>query len=189
MSISRFILQQQGVDIGDTRTQNNCMSREMTLDEILEEAVAFRAAFDAVQMATVSPEGIPDASYAPCVLDDEGRCHILISGLAQHTKNLHALPVASLMWIEERASARNPFARRRLVLQCRAESIGRERPEWEALLGRMESEHGNTVPLLAGLPDFVLYRLDAIDGNYVRGFAQAHPVTGNALVTAERRTR
>ena len=165
------------------------MSREMTLEELQQEAIAFRENLNAVMLATTSPEGIPDASYAPCVLDDEGRCHLLISGLARHTTNLLASPVASLMWIEEQESARNPFARRRLTLQCRARPIEREKPAWNGMLGLMEQRLGNTVSLLAGLPDFVLFRFDALEGSYVRGFAQAHPVTGNDLVMAERRTR
>jgi hypothetical protein len=53
---------------------------------------------------------------------------------------------------------------------------------------QMEAQLGNTVPLLAGLPDFMLFRFDALDGDYVRGFAQAYPVTGNDLIMSERRT-
>jgi putative heme iron utilization protein len=93
------------------------------------------------------------------------------------------------MWIEDKTSSRNAFARRRLTLQCKAESIKRDSRTWDRILGRMEEQHGNTVPLLARLPDFMLFRFDAIEGNYIRGFAQAHPVTGNDLVIAGRRTR
>lgn len=165
------------------------MTREISPEALQREAVDFRAGFDAVTLATAAPDGTPDASYAPCILDEQGRCHVLVSQLAQHTKNLLAHPVASLMWIEERESARNPFARRRLVLRCGALHIERDSEEWQAVIGRMEHELGNTVPLLAGLGDFMLYRFEALDGNYVRGFAQAYPVTGNTLVMAERRTR
>ena len=121
--------------------------------------------------------------------DDDGRCHVLISQLAQHTQNLLKHPFASLMWIEERDAARNPFARRRLVLRCGALHIGRDTDDWNSIIARMEERLGNTVPLLAGLGDFMLFRFDALDGNYVRGFAQAHPVSGNDLVIAERRRR
>ena len=93
------------------------------------------------------------------------------------------------MWIEDKKSSRNPFARRRLVLQCRAEIIERDSKEWTHTLKQMEKHLGITVPLLASLPDFMLFRFEAVEGNYVRGFAQAHPVTGNDLVMAERRTR
>jgi putative heme iron utilization protein len=165
------------------------MSDKPTLEALQQEAVAFRAGWEGVMLATTAPDGTPDASYAPCVLDDDGRCHVLISQLAQHTQNLLKHPFASLMWIEERDAARNPFARRRLVLRCGALHIGRDTDDWNSIIARMEERLGNTVPLLAGLGDFMLFRFDALDGNYVRGFAQAHPVSGNDLVIAERRRR
>ncbi|MEN8108309.1 MAG: pyridoxamine 5'-phosphate oxidase family protein [Pseudomonadota bacterium] len=165
------------------------MSNQLSLEELQQEAVAFRRECDAVMLSTTSPDGMPDASYAPCFLDGEGRCHVLISQLARHTRNLVSQPIASLMWIEDKKSSRNPFARRRLVLQCRAEIIERDSKEWTRTLKQMEEHLGNTVPLLASLPDFMLFRFEAVEGNYVRGFAQAHPVTGNDLVMAERRTR
>ncbi len=169
--------------------QNAGVSEQLTLKELQQQAIAFRMAFDSVMLSTTSPEGIPDASYAPCILDGEGRCHVLISQLARHTKNLELHPIASLMWIEDKTSSRNPFARRRLVLQCNAENIERNSKVWIRILKQMEEQLGNTVQLLTRLPDFMLFRFDAVEGNYVRGFAQAHPVTGNDLVMARRRTR
>jgi putative heme iron utilization protein len=165
------------------------MSNQMTLEELQQEAIAFRREFDAVMLSTASPEGMPDAGYAPCFLDSEGRCHILISQLARHTENLVSHPLASLIWIEDKESNRNAFARRRLSLQCTAENIDRNSKEWNRILKQMEVQLGNTVQLLASLPDFMLFRFDAVEGNYVRGFAQAYPVTGNNLVMAGRRTR
>jgi len=169
--------------------QNACMSKPIKPEELQREANALRRELHAVMLSTTSPEGMPDASYAPCFLDDEGRCHVLISQLAGHTGNLLSHPVASLLWLEDKVSSRNLFARRRLVLQCRAENIERDSDSWNSILKQMEEQLGNTVALLASLPDFLLFRFEAIDGNYVRGFAQAYPVTGNDLVMAERRTR
>jgi hypothetical protein len=165
------------------------MSKQLTLKELQQEAIAFRRELDAVMLSTTSPEGMPDASYAPCFLDGEGRCHVLVSQLARHTQNLVSHPIASLMWIEDKVSKRNVFARRRLILQCSAENIERDSETWNRILKPMEEQLGNTVQLLAGLPDFMLFCFDALEGNYVRGFAEAYPVTGNDLVMAERRTR
>ena len=169
--------------------QNTRVSNQLSLEELQQEAVAFRRECDAVMLSTTSPDGMPDASYAPCFHDDEGRCHVLVSQLARHTENLISQPMASLMWIEDKKSNRNPFARRRLVLQCRAIIIERDSKEWTRALKHMEEHLGNTVPLLAGLPDFLLFRFEAVGGNYIRGFAQAYPVTGNDLAMAERRSR
>ena len=169
--------------------QNPPMSKQLTLKELQQEAIALRRELDAVMLSTTLPEGMPDASYAPCVLDGEGRCHILISQLARHTQNLASHPLASLMWIEDKVAKRNVFARRRLILHCRAEAIERDSEGWKRILKQMEQQLGNTVELLAGLPDFMLFCFEALEGNYIRGFAQAYPVTGNDLVMAERRTR
>ena len=165
------------------------MNQQLTQEELQREASALRRGCAAVMLSTVSPEGWPEASHAPFVLDGEGRCHVLISQLAQHTKNLLSQPIASLMWLEDRASSGNAFARRRLVLQCRAENIERDGEGWKRMLKQMVEELGNTVELLASLPDFMLFRFDAVEGNYVRGFGQAYPVTGNDLVMSQRRTR
>ena len=163
------------------------MEQQLPLEQMQQEAIDLRLACQAVMLATVSPEGMPDAGYAPCTLDDAGRCHILISQLAGHTKNLLANPHASLLWIDEPSPGRNVYARRRLILQCRADIIPRNSTEWQHMLECMEQQHGNTVPLLGNLPDFLLFRFEASHGNYIRGFAQAYPVTGNALVIAEAR--
>ena len=165
------------------------MKNEIPLGELQKEAVAFRAGFDSVILATSTPDAVPDASYAPAVLDNEQRCHVLVSQLAQHTKNLLAHPIASLLWIEDAEKARNPFARRRLVLQCDALEIERDSVGWNSMIERMENAHGNTVPLLASLGDFVMFRFDALQGNYVRGFAEAYAVNGNELAIAQRRSR
>ena len=168
--------------------QNARMSEQLTLQELQQEAITFRREQEAVMLSTTSTDGMPAASYAPCVLDEAGRCHVLISRLARHTGNLLSKPIASLMWLEDSASNRNAFARRRLILRCRAEHIVRDSEAWNHILKQMEGQLGNTVPLLAGLPDFMLFRFDAVDGDYVRGFAQAYPVTGNDLAMSERRT-
>jgi putative heme iron utilization protein len=165
------------------------MNSEITPRELQQEALAFRAGCTSVIMATSAPDGTPDAGYAPCVLDDQQRCHVLISRLAQHTKNLLARPVVSLMWIEATDTAKNPFARRRLVMRCGAVPVERDSADWSSLIDMLQSTHGNTVPLLAELEDFILFRFEALSGNYVRGFAQAWAVEGNALSVRERRER
>lgn len=165
------------------------MNREITPQELQQEALAFRAGCTSVILATSAPDGMPDAGYAPCVLDDQLRCHVLISQLAQHTKNLLAHPVASLMWIESIDTAKNPFARRRLVMRCDAVALENGSSDRDSVIDMMQSTHGNTVPLLAKLDDFLLFRFEALTGNYVRGFAQAWAVEGNALSVQERRKR
>jgi putative heme iron utilization protein len=189
---SRYVVKSRcagALEIHPAAAQNAVMNKDLTLKALQQEAIEFRRAHEAVMLSTVSAEAEPDASYAPCILDEQGRCYILISLLAQHTRNLCAQPQASLMWLDDAQSSRNAFARRRLVLQCTAENIERDSDTWNRRLAQMAQQLGNTVELLASLPDFKLFRFDAVAGNYIRGFAQAYPVSGNALVMAVSRTR
>jgi putative heme iron utilization protein len=47
----------------------------------------FPTEFMSIMMSTISKEGIPDASYAPFVIDDDKNIYIYVSGLATHTQN------------------------------------------------------------------------------------------------------
>ena len=143
------------------------------------EARAFRDRFQSLLLATCDPEGGPDLSYAPYLLDDDQAFCLFISELANHTRNLRRNPHASVMFIEPEEEARNPFARRRLTLRCLAEEVAPE--ERDGLLERMEARFGNTLQLLRRLPDFHLFRLQVERGSYVRGFGQAWALAGNGL--------
>lgn len=148
-------------------------------------ARAFRGRFQSVLLATASPEGAPLSSYAPFVLDDEEALCVYLSELAPHTRNLMANPRASLLFIGEEQEARNPFARERLVLQCRAEQVpeGKDEP----LLRRMTELFGNTMELLRSLPDFHLFRFQVEEGSYIQGFGKAWSLVGNRLEIVELR--
>lgn len=144
-----------------------------------QQACLFRDGFSSVLIATVSPQGEPDISYAPFILDQDQAICIFISELARHTRNLLAHPRASLMFLAEEGASRNLFARQRLILQCRAERLGSDAAT--PLLEIMEARHGNTVELLRSLPDFHLFRLQVENGSFIKGFGQAWSLHGNAL--------
>ncbi len=164
------------------------MPREFTAEELQAEATAFRDRFRSVLLATADSNARPDASYAPCIFDDEGRTVVFISELASHTRNLHVNPRASLMFIADEEASRNLFARRRLVLSAAAEQIPRGDSQWQPLMESMRKRHGNTIDLLAQLPDFHLFRFTTIEGTWVRGFGQAFPVLDDKLeISVERR--
>lgn len=165
------------------------MPKSLSGSELQTEAAAFRDQFRTVLLATTSEEGNPDASYAPYVADESGSVFILVSELAQHTKNIFANPVVSLMWIEDENNTRNPFARKRLILNAQPHRISRTNREWKSVIENLTEQFGKTIELLTSLPDFHLIRFDIKNGNYVRGFGQAFEVTGNKLlINPERRT-
>ena len=143
-------------------------------DAVVREALAFSSAFQSLLMATADGDGHPHVSYAVHVTDTSGAFYVYISGLAMHTRNLANRPVASIMFIEDEGQAANPFARKRLTIDCGAELIPRHTPSWEEVLARFAERHGGIVGVLKGLPDFQLFRLVPTAGVYVRGFGQAY---------------
>jgi putative heme iron utilization protein len=152
-----------------------------TESNLPQEVIDFRSTFKSVIMATVSSEGIPDASYTPYILDDNENILIFVSELAQHTQNLINSPQVSLLWIADEEHSRNLFARRRLTLQCDVKEPQPDTEQWNAALTRMQHVHGKTIEVLRSLPDFHLFTLEARRGNYVRGFARAFTASGDEL--------
>lgn len=146
-----------------------------------QEVIDFRSKFKSVVLATTSSGGVPDASYTPYILDDNGNILIFVSELAQHTKNLINLPLVSLLWIENEEHSRNLFARQRLTLQCETKELLSDSAQWDAALTSMQHTHGKTIEVLRSLPDFHLFTLKARHGNYVRGFARAFTASGDEL--------
>jgi putative heme iron utilization protein len=148
--------------------------------EIGAEAERFRAGFRSVMMATVSPAGEPDASYAPYIADADHRFFICVSGLARHTRNLAETARADLLFLQDEDAAANLFARVRLSYACRAEPIAHETAEWAQVMDRFEGEFGGIAAVLRALPDFRVFRLVPQSGRYVRGFGQAYHLEGPA---------
>ncbi len=58
------------------------------LEDVIAESSRFRARFSTLVMATVSKDGVPEASYAPYVMDEEGVFFVYLSDLSRHTANL-----------------------------------------------------------------------------------------------------
>ena len=152
------------------------------------EATTFRSSFRSVLLSTVSPQGQPEASYAPYISDKNGAIYIFTSELSAHTRNILSHPRAGLLFIENEENAKNIFARKRLSLQCAATEIQRQSDDFDLILKNMEAMFGNIIGLLKSLADFHLFRFDIINGNYVRGFGQAYILEGNNLKILGKRT-
>ena len=138
------------------------------------EIKAFRDGFSTVLIASTDADNKPHLSYAPTISDDHDNSIIFISELARHTGNLIGNPRAGLLFIEDEADCKNPFARRRLSYDCRVELIPADSPEAGALLDALEQRFGNIVRTLRRLPDFYLMRLVPLQGSYVKGFGAAY---------------
>ena len=154
--------------------------KEIDLDAVRDECVRFPEAFQSVLMATVGQSGAPDASYAAYV-QFEDDYYVYVSELAQHTKNLAESGKVSLLFIEEEASARHLFARRRMTLQCDAAFVKRPTEEFERAMDLFEQKFGSFMSMLKSLKDFHLFRITPQKGAFVRGFAQAFELEGKGM--------
>jgi putative heme iron utilization protein len=145
-------------------------------DILLHEVHKFQTTFRSVLMATVNQDGVPEASYAPYVTDENGNYYVFVSGLARHTRDFQETGQVSLQFIENEDAARNLFARRRLTLLCDVSPVARGVPVHEEILAQFIQSFGKFIHTLRGLPDFQLFRLTPRSGLYVRGFGQAFRV-------------
>ncbi|MBW4508752.1 MAG: pyridoxamine 5'-phosphate oxidase family protein [Scytonematopsis contorta HA4267-MV1] len=136
----------------------------------------FTEQFQSAIISTVSQEGVPNASYAPFVMDENKNIYIYVSGLSTHTQNLHAVPKVSVLFIEEESQTKQIFARRRLNFDCSATLVERETELWNLIVDNFESRFGEIIPVLRDLPDFRIFQLKPSQGRFVIGFGAAYEV-------------
>ena len=147
----------------------------------------FPEKFRSIVLSTVSVEGIPQASYAPFLIDQDKSIYIYISGLSAHTANLKHTGRASVLLIEDEAETKEIFARRRLTYECTAQPLPRGTTQWQTLIDRFEQRFGQVVGLMKGLPDFQLFQLQPQSGQFVVGFGAAYRVSSSDLNSLEPR--
>lgn len=122
-------------------------------------------------LASSSPDGNADISYAPYVRD-EANFYVFVSELAKHTKNLLTRPSAAVLFIEPETAALNLFARQRLTLQCDVREIDKSDALYDLQLNALTEKFGEIVGVLRTLPDFHLLALTPIGGQFVAGFGK-----------------
>ena len=154
-----------------------------TIAEIKDEATQareFLLARQSLQLATVSPEGVPHASYCPFGCTDEGFV-IMVSDLAEHGTNLKSQGPASVLFIEDESECKNIFARIRVSFDCTVTALDKQSDEGQLAIEGMIEKLGKLAGNLAQLDDFTLYLLTPSNGRYVRGFGQAYRLEGDSL--------
>ena len=156
-------------------------------NRVTELYQTFPEKFRSIILSTVNAEGMPQASYAPFLMDGDKRIYIYVSGLSAHTANLKQTSRASVLFIEDEAQTQEIFARRRLTYDCTATALPRETPEWHGLIERFEQQFGNVIGLMKGLPDFQLFQLQPQAGQFVVGFGAAYRVNSDDLNSLEPR--
>ncbi|BAZ13271.1 pyridoxamine 5'-phosphate oxidase-related FMN-binding protein [Calothrix sp. NIES-4071] len=141
----------------------------------------FTDQFQSAVICTVSEDGLPNASYAPFVIDDMKNIYIYVSGLSTHTQNLNVKPLASVLFIEDESKTQQMFARRRLSYDCTASLVNSNTATWIQIVSDFESRFGNIIQVLRDLPDFRIFQLTPTSGRFVVGFGAAYDVDASDL--------
>jgi len=170
----------------ETRTTTK-PSSEKTDDLVTagQEYEAILASFQSIQLGTVSPDGLPEASYAPATTDNDRSFYVYVSELSSHTANLLQNRRASVMIIEDESKCANLFARRRVTFDCHAFEIERSAETWEALMDGFVAKFGSTMHMLRKMEDFHLIRLRPENARLVLGFGRAYDISGERLDVVE----
>ena len=149
--------------------------------QLIDEITRFREQQQSLILATTNAQGKPLSSTAPFIESDNGDFVLLLSDMAEHSQNLNhhqqSGTVVAVMLLEDEAQCRNIFARKRLSYECRVQIINRKQPQWQPVIEKMQQKFGKTIELLSSLADFRLYVLSPQNGNYVKGFGQAYPLS------------
>ncbi|MEC4804275.1 MAG: pyridoxamine 5'-phosphate oxidase family protein [Jaaginema sp. PMC 1080.18] len=140
------------------------------------EYQGFLDLFQSLVLSTANPQGIPNASYAPFVVDEFHNFYIYVSGLSTHTQNLQINPQASVLFLEDEAQTQQIFARRRLTFNCNTTFIERESEQWLKIINLFGAKFGDIIKLFRDLPDFRIFQLTPQEGRFVIGFGAAYQV-------------
>ncbi len=155
------------------------------MDDVLLEAIEQKNSMvnnmNTIILSTNDKNKNPNASYAPCVVDDEGFYYIYISRLSKHATNLLESSNLSAMIIEDEANSENIFARKRFTMTCYATEIKRDTDEWINKISLMENKFGEAISYLKKLTDFHLFKIKPESGLLVYGFARAFNFYGEKL--------
>lgn len=144
-----------------------------------ERSRTLLAAAGTGSLATIGAGGFPFGSLVSHAVDPRGRPLLLLSDLAEHSRNLAADPRASLMAVERGAG--DPLALARVTVLGTVEELrGDERAA--ALPVYRAAQPG---AFYADFADFRLYRLEVSSVRYVGGFGRMSWVDAAEYTAAE----
>lgn len=123
-------------------------------------------------------EGWPFGSLAPFALGGDGTPIVLLSELAQHTKNLRRDPRVAL-FVRDPSATGDAQASWRVTVLGRARSLGP--PELEEVHARYCARVPNA-PSYLGTHDFTYFAIDPLRVRAIGGFGAIHWLAGDAVL-------
>jgi putative heme iron utilization protein len=150
-----------------------------------QEVELFLETFQTVVMASLTPQGEPHASTAPYIRINND-FYILISTVAQHGRNLLALPKVSLLFAEDESKTLQPFARKRITIEASVSEIHRNEAIYGQAIERFKAHFDpDLVTSLSDMGDFHLFKLAPISGSVVMGFGKAYRLNEELIVMTQ----
>jgi len=148
-------------------------------DPVPEQARTARRLMRTCRTATLGTlqkdEGAPYASLVLVAADQDGSPLLLLSTLAEHTKNLLADPRVSLLF-DGTAGLDEPLTGARVTVQGRA-----SRDDQPGSRARFLARHPSAA-MYAGFGDFAFYRVAVDRGHIVAGFGRINWIAREALL-------
>jgi putative heme iron utilization protein len=125
------------------------------------------------------------ASYSPCIVDEDKNIFILVSTLAQRTASLLQGNNVSVMFIEPEDQCKEIYVRTRLTFSCNTQTIDREMGFgyllWDELVAQFTAKFGDIISTLVSLEDFKMVRFTPLRGTFVKGFGKAYSIRPSTL--------
>jgi putative heme iron utilization protein len=126
-------------------------------------------------LATLGASGEPFASYVVTAPAADGAPQMLLSRLAEHTKNLERDPRASLLFVREPPAGEEAMTAVRLTVTGRCERDAGAEAKALYLARHPDASR------YAGFSDFSLFRFEIAAGHLVAGFGRIVALTSAEL--------
>ncbi len=134
-----------------------------------------RASLGTIMRPDAPGAGAPYTSLVLVAVDHDASPILLVSTLADHTKNLLANPVVSLLF-DGTVGLAEPLTGARVTVQGKA-----ERTDDKRLAARFVGRHPGSA-MYAGFKDFAFWRIDLTRAHLVAGFGRIHWIDRDKLL-------
>ena len=157
------------------------MAHEPRLTHSLRQLLQHRRTGALGSLASTEAGPQPFVSMVPYAIEPHSSQLVLhLSGLAAHTQQLQAQPLASLLVAAAEPEDGAVHALERVTLQVRAHTPERDSPPWQAARTAYLARFAD-VAFMMELGDFRLVCLQPLSGRHVAGFGAARDVTAEEL--------
>jgi putative heme iron utilization protein len=153
--------------------------KSYTIQEATKELETFTKDIESVNLATVSSQGEPFASYSPFVEDKDGNYYVFISTAVMHSHNMSATKKAHIMFLQDESKASHIYARQRLYFKATVDRFEENDPRAKDIFKLFDEKFQERVSFFQHQKDSRIYKLIPSDGNLVLGFGAAYKVSSD----------